>query len=208
MIIAIDGPSGSGKGTLAASLAQKYSLALLDTGLLYRAVGWQILNSPIKDGDFEKIAAIAAGLDVNALDEPQLRSDEVAQVASQVAAIPEVRHALQTVQRKFAQSPQGAVLDGRDIGTVICPDADYKFYLTASNEVRAKRRFNELQSRGIACIYEDVLKELIERDQRDMSRANSPLRPAEDAFIIDTSELTAEEVKIAAMRYIDGNTGN
>ena len=207
MILAIDGPSGSGKGTLTKALAEHYNLALLDTGLLYRAVGWQLLNSNADIDDPEAAIDVATNLDLNVLNDPCLRSDEAAKIGSKIAVIPEVRQALNTLQRNFAyntpKDKKGVILDGRDIGTVVCPDADYKLYLTASNEVRAMRRFKELQERGIACIYSDVLKELIERDERDMSRKDSPLRPADDAFIIDTSDLSTEEVKIAAMRYID-----
>jgi len=177
--VAIDGPAAAGKGTLARALAEHFGFGYLDTGLLYRAVG-----ARVADGQ----DPIAAAHDLSDADfvRDDLRSVEMGGWASQVAAIPEVRQALLTYQRDFAARPQGAVLDGRDIGTVICPDADVKLYVTASAEVRAKRRWDEIEQ---AMPYEEVLAQVRERDARDMNRADAPLRPAADAKILDTSEL-------------------
>ncbi len=203
MIIAIDGLGGSGKGTLAKALATKYNLAVLETGLLYRAVALHLLTT---NGDIES-PSIPADLNLSLLSDPRLRNDDVAQIASKIAVIPKIREALNTFQRNFAYNTpdgkNGVILDGRDIGTVICPDADHKFFLIASHEVRAKRRTSELHNLKIDCSYDDVLKELTERDMRDMNRENSPLVPASDSFIIDTSELSSEDVETAAMRYIE-----
>ncbi len=182
--IAIDGPAASGKGTIARALARHFGFAHLDTGLLYRAVG-------AKGGD--PIAA-ARGLAPEDLARPDLRSAEAGQAASRVAAIPEVRAALVEFQRRFARSQPGAVLDGRDIGTVICPEAELKLYVTASDEIRARRRALELGADEAR-----ILAELRERDARDAARAVAPMRPADDALLLDTSEMTIDEAVARAI---------
>ncbi|SFY26380.1 cytidylate kinase [Paracoccus pantotrophus] len=182
--IAIDGPAASGKGTIARALARHFGFAHLDTGLLYRAVG-------AKGGD--PIAA-AHGLAPEDLARPDLRSAEAGQAASRVAAIPEVRAALVEFQRRFARSQPGAVLDGRDIGTVICPEAELKLYVTASDEIRARRRALELGADEAR-----ILAELRERDARDAARAVAPMRPADDALLLDTSEMTIDEAVARAI---------
>ena len=211
MIIAIDGPAASGKGTLARRIARHFGFAYLDTGLLYRAVGLALLRQgedPANPGAAEAAARTVA---LSQLRDPALKSDEVGSAASQVAAIPAVRAALLALQRGFAHCPpggeKGAVLDGRDIGTVICPDADVKLYVTATPEVRAERRHKELLARGVDSIYARVLKELSERDARDTARRTAPLRPAPDALVLDTSGLDADQAFAAAVEYILSKTG-
>ncbi|MBN9888394.1 (d)CMP kinase [Salipiger abyssi] len=183
--IAIDGPAAAGKGTISQAVARHFGFGHLDTGLLYRAVGRQMLDG------VEPVAA-ARGLMAEDLEAEGLRSPEVAQAASKVAAIPEVRAALVDFQRAYARRAGGAVLDGRDIGTVICPEAEAKLFVTASPEVRARRRYEELLGKGIETEYETVLEETRERDHRDATRADAPLRPAEDAVVLDTSALDIE----------------
>ena len=206
MIIAVDGPAASGKGTLTGRLAEHFGLARLDTGLLYRAVGFRIIE---KGDDPEETAiAVAAAerLRASDLNNPALRGEAAASAASVVAAIPEVREVLRAFQQNFAANPPGgapgAVLDGRDIGTVICPDADIKLFLTASPEVRAERRVKELQAKGLEAIYTRILRDLQDRDARDASRAVSPLEPAKDALVIDTSEKDADTVFETALAHI------
>lgn len=186
--VAIDGPAAAGKGTIARALAARFGLAHLDTGLLYRAVG-------VKGGD---PVAAAQGLTADDLARSDLRTLEAGQAASRVAAIPEVRAALVDFQRRFARRPGGAVLDGRDIGTVICPEAEVKLYVTASPEVRAHRRW--LETGGDAA---RVLAEVRERDARDMGRADAPLRPAEDALWLDTSAMDVEEAVARAVAAVE-----
>jgi cytidylate kinase len=194
--IAIDGPAAAGKGTISKAVAERLGLAHLDTGLLYRAVGARTL---------EGVAPVEAALSLTAadLERPDLRGPEAAQAASKVAVIAEVRAALVDFQRAFARRAGGAVLDGRDIGTVICPQAEVKLYITASAEVRARRRFLELQAKGQASALEEVLADVKIRDDRDMNRAEAPLRPAEDAVVIDTSELVIDEAVACALRVIE-----
>ena len=184
--VAIDGPAAAGKGTIARAVAAEFGFAHLDSGLLYRAVGARVLAGA------DPVAA-ARELDPEALAEADLRSQAVAEAASRVAAIPEVRAALVAFQRDFARREGGAVLDGRDIGTVICPEAEVKLYVTASAEARAGRRFRELCDRGEAAEPARVLDEVRARDARDAGRAVAPLRPAADAVVIDTSEMTIAE---------------
>ena len=199
MIVAIDGPAGTGKGTLGRRLAEHLGFAYLDTGLLYRAVGAALVESGAALDDTEAAVAIAEALHADAVaSHPGLRTEQAGQAASAVAAMPGVRAALLAFQRRFAASPPGgaagAVLDGRDIGTVICPDADLKLYITASSEARARRRFQELRAAGEPSIYADILKDVEERDKRDSGRAEAPLKPADDAWVIDTTHLNADDV--------------
>jgi cytidylate kinase len=195
--VAIDGPAASGKGTISKAVAAHFGFVHLDTGLLYRAVGAAHLAG------VEPITA-AQTLNAEALENPGLRTPEVAQAASRVAAIPEVRAVLLDFQRAFARRAGGAVLDGRDIGTVICPQAEAKLFVTASPEVRATRRHAELAERGLTTSFDDVLKDVRERDARDMERSEAPLRPAEDAMMLDTSELSIDDAVAQAVVYISG----
>ncbi len=198
MIIAIDGPSASGKGTLARRLAAALDLACLDTGLLYRAVGAKLLARGQKPEDPAAAEQAAANLALEDLSRADLRSEAVGEAASQVAALPGVRAQLLAFQRRFAAQPPdgkaGAVLDGRDIATVVCPEADVKVFLTANLETRAARRSKELQERGEEAIYPRVLQEMQDRDARDSGRAAAPLRPADDAIVIDTTEIDSDAV--------------
>lgn len=193
--VAIDGPAAAGKGTLSKAVAAHFGFDHLDTGLLYRAVGARVLNG----GDATKAALALSPEDLEA---SNLRSAEVAQMASQVAVIPEVRAALVTFQREFARRPGGAVLDGRDIGTVICPAADLKFFITARPEIRARRRYDELREKGEVTSLDAVLADVMARDDRDMSRADAPLKPATDAVLIDTSDLSIEDAVDKVARLI------
>jgi cytidylate kinase len=194
-VVAIDGPAAAGKGTVAKAVAAHFGFAHLDTGLLYRAVARQVLNG------LDPIEA-ACTLIPAQLKADDLRTAKVAQEASKVAVIPEVRSALVDFQRGYAQHPAGAVLDGRDIGTVICPDADIKLFVTASPEVRAERRWKELTDRGDARLYEEVLADVRSRDARDSSRAEAPLKPAGDAVSLDTSAMGIEEAVETAIRVV------
>jgi len=194
--VAIDGPAAAGKGTVSKAVAAHFGFAHLDTGLLYRAVGAKVLAGA------DAIDA-ALTLVVDDLDDASLRTSDVAQAASKVAVIAEVRAALLDFQRSFAARAGGAVLDGRDIGTVICPDAPVKLFVTASAEVRARRRFDELSGSGTTETYEDVLADVQARDARDMERAEAPLRPADKATVIDTSRLSIEEAVAAAVAAVD-----
>lgn len=206
MIIAIDGPAAAGKGTLARRLAEHLQFAYLDTGLIYRAVGKKVMDAGADPEDAAAAEAVARQLRAEDLGADGLRTDEVAQAASKVSAVPGVRAALLEFQRGFAAAPpdgkSGAVLDGRDIGTVVCPDAPVKLFVTASSEVRAERRYKELQDRGLEAIYARVLEDMKERDARDSSRAASPLEPAKDAHLLDTSALDADQVFAQALEII------
>jgi cytidylate kinase len=197
LIVAIDGPSAAGKGTLAQRVATHFGLPHLDTGLLYRAVGWRSFRTG------EAPAEVAARLGPDDLNDPALRSDEAGQQASKVGAIPEVRTNLLIFQREFSSQPSGAVLDGRDIGTVICPDAPVKLFVTASTEVRAERRYRELRAQGVDTIKPRVLAEMAERDRRDSERAAAPLRAAPDAWLLDTSDMDADAALAAALAFIE-----
>jgi CMP/dCMP kinase len=192
MIIAIDGPAASGKGTLAKRVAVHFGLAHLDTGLLYRAVARDVRRRGESLDDVAAATAAAAGLDPQSLDDPALRDTGLGEAASVVARIPQVRRAMLVYQRAFARRPEGAVLDGRDIGTVVCPEADVKLYVTASAEVRAARRCRERLDRGEQAILAMVLEDIRRRDERDAGRDVSPMRPAPDAFLLDTSNLDIE----------------
>ena len=206
MIIAVDGPVAAGKGTLARRLAAALDYAYLDTGSIYRAVAAKILAAGGDPEDPETAAAAARALQPIDLQRDDLRLETVSQAASKVAAIPAVREALLAFQHGFAARPpegrEGAVLDGRDIGTVVCPNADVKFFLTASVEARAARRHKELIERGEESIYARVLQDLRERDARDSGRATAPLKAAEDAVRLDTSDMDADQAFEVAMAEI------
>jgi cytidylate kinase len=205
-VLAIDGPAASGKGTLAKRLAAHYALPHLDTGLIYRAAARAMLDAGISLSDMRAAEAVARELDMAAFDEGGLRGREMGEAASIVAAYPGVRAELADLQRRFADKPEGAVLDGRDIGTVICPDASVKLFVTATPEVRAARRHRELAARGESVAYEDVLADIRRRDARDSGRADAPLAIAADAHLLDTSALSISEALAAAARIIDGAT--
>jgi cytidylate kinase len=194
MIIAIDGFSSAGKGTLAKNLANYFNLPYLNTGAVYRAVGLKALNKNVDFSDKDKLVEVAKTITAEDTEAEELHNERVGEVASKVAVIPEVRKVLLDFQRKFAYNKTGAILDGRDIGTVICPDADYKFFITASAEERAKRRFKESREKGIDCSLEEVLEKLKNRDARDSSRSSAPLVKADDAIEIDTTNMTIDEV--------------
>jgi cytidylate kinase len=198
LVIAVDGPSASGKGTLARRLAAHFRLPHLDTGLLYRAVGWRALQTG------QAPAAVAARLTAADLGDPNLRTDEAGQQASKVGAIAEVRANLLKFQKEFSSQVSGAVLDGRDIGTVICPDAPVKLFVTASTEVRAERRYRELRAKGLDTIKPRVLAEMAERDRRDSERAAAPLRAAPDALLLDTTDMDADAAFAAALAFTEG----
>jgi cytidylate kinase len=203
MIIAIDGPAASGKGTLGKRLAAHYGLRHLDTGLLYRAVAQAVLESGHPLDDVERAVAAAQALDPAQFDEAALKSHAAGEAASVVSAIPEVRASLLRLQRDFAAVPPGAVLDGRDIGTVICPFADVKIFVTASSEVRAKRRAIEMRRLGQSADEAAILADIRRRDERDSKRAVAPLKPAPDAHILDTSDLDIDAVLRHAIAIVD-----
>lgn len=198
--VAIDGPAAAGKGTISRAVAAHFGFAHLDTGLLYRAVGARMLAG------VEPVAA-ARTLQPSDLERDDLRSPEVAQAASKVAVIPQVRAALVDFQRAFARRAGGAVLDGRDIGTVICPAAEVKLYVTASAEVRAERRYLELADKGLDVSRAQVLADVRERDARDSDRATAPLKPAEDAVVLDTSELSIDAAVARAIAAVEATRG-
>jgi len=205
MIIAIDGPAASGKGTLARRLADHFKLAHLDTGKLYRAAALHAIAGGGDPADPAVARAAAERVSAADLDNPRLREEAVARAASVVAAIPAVRQALLAFQRDFARRPPGAagaVLDGRDIGTVICPDAEAKLFITATLEARARRRFKELRESDGNAIYEHVLQDMKDRDARDGQRRAAPLVPADDAFVLDTTALDADAALAAALDFI------
>lgn len=202
LLIAVDGPGASGKGTIARALAAHFKLPHMDTGLLYRAVA---LNLWRWGGDLSSEFEALRACDVAAVDpdDPEIRSEPVSTIASRVSAYPSVRAALLDRQRQFAQQPGGAVLDGRDIGTVVAPDADAKLFVTASPEVRAQRRVRELLERGLPAHYEDVLTDIRARDERDSTREAAPLRQADDADLLDTTDLSADEAIAEAIRLVE-----
>ncbi|WP_274626494.1 (d)CMP kinase [Arvimicrobium flavum] len=204
LLIAIDGPAASGKGTLARRLADYYHLPHLDTGLTYRAVAHVLLvNGWPLDDEAHAIEA-ARRVDLSNLDKHALSAHAVGEAASRVAVISEVRRILVEKQQDFARQPAGAVLDGRDIGTVVCPDADVKLYVTASAEVRAARRLRDIENRGGTADLDDILADIRRRDERDMGRTDSPLRPAVDAHLLDTTEMSIEAAFQAARAIVDG----
>ena len=204
MIIALDGPAASGKGTLARRLAIPFGLPHLDTGLLYRATARALIEAGERLDDERRAVEAARGLALMDFDEEQLRGREMGEAASVVAAIPAVREALFAMQRSFASRPEGAVLDGRDIGTVICPDAKVKIFVTASSETRANRRALELARRGEKVDYAAVLEDIRRRDERDSHRSSAPLLAAADAVMLDTSALDIEGAFAAALAIVMG----
>ena len=205
MIIAIDGPLASGKGTLARALALHFGLPHLDTGSIYRATALALIKNNIDPNDKAAAIKAAQNLDMSNIIDSELRTAQVGAGASVVAAIPEVRKALFDFQRNFASNPKGAVLDGRDIGTVICPDADFKFFVTARPEVRAQRRLKELHAAGDNITIEELTAQIIERDYRDANRADAPLKPTETSIMLDTSDMGIDEVIAKAIATIENH---
>lgn len=209
MIIAIDGPAGAGKGTISEYLAMKFDLLYLDTGLLYRAVAKAVIAEKVAPTDAVAVANIAHTIKVENVDDHELRGEEIAAVASQIAVLNEVRTILNDLQRSFCHSVtapyKGAILDGRDIGTVICPEADCKLFITARPEIRNRRRLLETQIRSDASfeVVSSISQKIAERDRRDASRKIAPLTPAPDAIIIDTSDLTIDEACTKAALYVE-----
>lgn len=207
MIIAIDGPAASGKGTLAKRIAAYMGYGCLDTGLLYRAVARDVLAAGGSLEDEALAARLAQTLDLKSLEDPGLRLPGAGDAASVVAKFPKVRRALLELQRDFASQEPGAVLDGRDIGTVVCPDAPVKIFVTAAVEVRARRRFEEMRKRGEPVSYDRVLDMIRLRDERDAGRADSPMQPAADAVLLDTTDLDIEAAFEAAVGLIKRKIG-
>jgi len=203
MIIAIDGPAASGKGTLAKRLAAHFGLRHLDTGLLYRAVAKTLIDAGVALDDEARAVAAAKDLDTARLDEVTLKARGMAEPASIVSAMPTVRAALIDLQRAFAATPPGAVLDGRDIGTVICPQADVKIFVDAAPEVRARRRVAALAADGVTVNEADVLADILRRDERDMKRTIAPLKPAADAHLLDTTHLDIDAAVRAAIDIVE-----
>lgn len=202
LVIAVDGPAASGKGTLARRLADHYKLGYLDTGLLYRATAMRLLYANQDPSDVAAAIAAARAIEEQDMANPKLRGERIGQAASIVSAIPEVREVLLDFQKQYAARDGGAVLDGRDIGTVICPEADVKFFITASLEARAKRRHRELQDYGVKVEYQSVYDDLVERDERDAKRSVAPMKPAADAIVLDTSHMTMNEVFAKALELV------
>lgn len=207
LVVTIDGPAASGKSTLALRLAEALGLPFLDTGLLYRAVGRRVLDAGGDPADEAQALAAALALTAEEVAPARLHGEGTGQAASKVSVFPAVRDALLPFQRRFAAADGGAVLAGRDAGTVVCPDAAVKLFVTASAEERARRRHEELRRRGAASIYAAVLAELRERDRRDSGRAVAPLRAAPDAFVLDTTGLDPEAALAAALRHVEAATG-
>ena len=206
-LVAVDGPAASGKGTVAAGLARDFGLAYLDSGLLYRAVGAAVLAVGGDLGDPDAATVAAQALDANHLEDPALRTREAGEAASRVAVHPGVRAALLTFQRTFAAQAPGAVIDGRDIGSVIAPWAPAKLFVTASPKIRAERRWRQLVSQGEDVAFEDILADIERRDERDSARAASPLVRADDAVLLDTTEMTIEQAADAARRMVETARG-
>jgi cytidylate kinase len=202
-VIAVDGPAGSGKGTIATMLGRHFGLPVLDTGLLYRAVGVSLMRQGGDLDDETAAAKVARCIDPRRLDDPAYRDAASGEAASRVAAHPAVRQALLDLQRAFAAQAGGAVIDGRDIGTVIAPDAAAKLYVTASAEARARRRWRQLSDAGEPATYEDVLTDIERRDDRDAARADAPMKPADDAVLLDTTEMSISAAADAARRIVE-----
>lgn len=208
MIVAIDGPAASGKGTLARRLAAHLGLHHLDTGLTYRAVAHALIQVGLPL-DNQELATIAAGkIDLASLDAEILSAHDIGEAASQVAVMGSVRETLVAAQRAYARQPPGAVLDGRDIGTIVCPDADVKLFVTASPQTRARRRHREIVSKGGKATYEDILADIERRDARDMGRTDSPLKPAPDAHLIDTTTMDIETAFRTALAFVEEARSN
>ena len=203
MIIAIDGPAASGKGTLAKRLAQHYGYRHLDTGVIYRAVAYALMRMGADLRDEARAVAAAQALDPQEFDDPALKNQRVGEAASVVSAIPRVREVLVDFQQRFAADPPGAVLDGRDIGTVICPNADVKIFVVADAKVRAQRRTLEARARGEAADEGAVLEDILKRDERDRNRAVAPLKPAADAYLLDNTNLDIEAGVRAAIDIVE-----
>ncbi|MCD2183965.1 (d)CMP kinase [Rhizobium sp. GN54] len=201
--IAIDGPAAAGKGTLSRQIAEAYGYHHLDTGLTYRATAKALLDRGLPLDDEAVAADVARNLDLSGLDRAILSAHGIGEAASKIAVMPAVRRALVEAQREFAAREPGTVLDGRDIGTVVCPDATVKLYVTASADIRARRRYDEIVARGGAVEYDAVFEDVRRRDERDMGRMDSPLRPAENAHLLDTSEMSIEAAFSAAKSIID-----
>lgn len=216
LLIAIDGPAASGKGTLGKKIAEHFGLAYLDTGKLYRMVGYKLLHSnyPVEEAENHTSPAaqyaieLARSLNINEIDTLNLEDQGISEAASIVSAIPHVRNALLEFQRTITKSPQGAVLDGRDIGSVVCPEASFKFFITADLETRAKRRYKQLQNQDNKVIYADVLQNLHQRDARDTSRKAAPMQIAADAVQIDTTSLDINDVFAKMVAIIEGTTSS
>ncbi|OJF95077.1 (d)CMP kinase [Pararhizobium antarcticum] len=202
-IIAIDGPAAAGKGTLSRRIAEEYGLHHLDTGLTYRATARALLDAGLPLDDELVAEGVARDVELAGLDRSVLSQHSVGEAASKIAVMPAVRRALVEAQRAFSVREPGTVLDGRDIGTVVCPDAPVKLYVTASAEVRARRRFDEIVANGVPADFLEILADIVKRDERDMGRADSPLRPAPDAHLLDTSEMSIEAAFQAARMIID-----
>ena len=215
MIITIDGPAAAGKGTVSKVLAERFRLAYFDTGMIYRAVGLEMVLSNFDLTDENKAFVIASKMTFEKMLQlslpPDFRSDIGGQAASKVSAMPSVRKALLKMQQDFALAPvfadgskaNGVIYDGRDTGTVVCPNADIKFFVTASSEVRAMRRFKEFEAKGIKTTYEKVLADMIARDKRDAERASAPMKPAEDAVVMDTSDMDAQAEIEAVLKIVE-----
>lgn len=217
MIITVDGPSGAGKGTLCYALAEKLGFALLDSGAIYRVTALAALKSAVKLDDELALAALARNLDIQFIPKNgeveiilnnenvsgQIRTQDVADAASKIAVFPQVRAALLQLQQDFAKTDKGLIADGRDMGTVVFPNAEVKLFLDASAEERAKRRFKQLQSKGINGNFDQILAEIKERDFRDRNRSVAPLKPADDALLLDSTELSIEEVIAQALQFIE-----
>ncbi|WP_454288671.1 (d)CMP kinase [Rhizobium arsenicireducens] len=202
-IIAIDGPAAAGKGTLSRLIAAHYGFHHLDTGLTYRAVAKALLDAGLPLDDEGVAEKTAIEIDLAGLNRSVLSQHRIGEAASKIAVMPSVRRSLVAAQRRFAAKEPGAVLDGRDIGTVVCPDAPVKLYVTASPEVRAKRRYEEIIAGGGSAVFDEVFADVRKRDARDMGRADSPLKPADDAHLLDTSEMSIDAAFLAARDFID-----
>lgn len=201
-IIAIDGPAASGKGTLARKLGEHLNLPHLDTGLTYRAVGHALLQVGLPLDNEELAVSVAENIDLSKLDRSILSAHEIGEAASKIAVMSRVRKVLVDAQRKFANTPPGAIMDGRDIGTVVCPEAQIKFFVTASPEIRARRRHDEIIQDGGTADYDTIFADILKRDERDMGRKDSPLRSASDAHLLDTSKMSIESAFQAAIDLI------
>ena len=205
--IAIDGPAAAGKGTLSRLVAHAYGFHHLDTGLTYRAVAKALIDAGLPLDDEQVASGIARSIELSGLDRSVLAAHDIGDAASRIAVMPEVRKALVEAQRAFARRLPGTVLDGRDIGTVVCPEAEVKLFVSATPEVRARRRYEEIVASGAGTDFDTVLADIRRRDARDMGRADSPLRPADDAHLIDTSEMSIEAAFDTAREIIDAALG-